>query len=160
LAGVTVSEAAAAPETSAEDGWVLDKKTGYYFDPKTKYTYDPNSGLYYTELTGRWTTQEEAARASEEAGGDDGAAAPLERNLGEQAAPSESKMLKQKLETKAASIELPGGVRKVANGKASAQGAVVKKAGTSQRIPGERAVLRLKVACSSVGSRLDCCAVQ
>jgi hypothetical protein len=159
LAGVTASEAAAAPETSAEDGWVLDEKTGYYFDPKTKYTYDPNSGLYYTELTGRWTTQEEAARASEEAGGDNGAAAPSEKDLGEQAAPSESKMLKQKLETKAG-IELPGGVRKVANGKASAQGAVVKKAGTSQRIPGERAVLRLKVARSYVGSCLVCCAVQ
>lgn len=53
-----------ASESKAAE-WEYEESSGYYFNAATKYYYDPNSGLYYSDIIGKWVTQEVAFKSSQ-----------------------------------------------------------------------------------------------
>ncbi|GAQ85179.1 hypothetical protein KFL_002220230 [Klebsormidium nitens] len=143
-AGPAEPEAAAASNEVSGEGWILDEKTGYYFDAKTKYTYDPNSGLYYTELTGRWTTQEEAAQASSQAG------------EGAEPVPSSSSVEPANGLKGQTNAIMPGKLEGTGNGKAVVGGGagVAKKSSTGKSVTGLQKSAGATAKAKEVGSSL------
>lgn len=53
-----------ASESKAAE-WEYDESSSYYFNADTKYYYDPNSCLYYSDIIGKWVTQEVAFKSSQ-----------------------------------------------------------------------------------------------
>eukprot|EP00246_Nothoceros_aenigmaticus_P003116 TRINITY_DN14062_c0_g1_i1.p1 TRINITY_DN14062_c0_g1~~TRINITY_DN14062_c0_g1_i1.p1 ORF type:complete len:270 (-),score=41.13 TRINITY_DN14062_c0_g1_i1:257-1066(-) len=46
--------------------WTYDSSTGYHYHADTTLFYDSSSGLYYSDALGKWSTQEEALKATQE----------------------------------------------------------------------------------------------
>ncbi|KAJ8572335.1 hypothetical protein K7X08_008846 [Anisodus acutangulus] len=51
--------------SAASEEWQCDSTSGYYYNQSNGCHYDPNSGFYYTDVLGRWVTQEEALAATQ-----------------------------------------------------------------------------------------------